>query len=133
MLAILFQEEITPELLEGIFHETEGNPFFIEELCKALVESGEVYYVDGYWDRPSMEEMIIPQGIKVTIQARARRLTPATQEVLLNASMIGRDFDYQTLQEVTENNEETLIDSLEEALRAQLIEELKEEASLRPR
>ena len=43
MLAAIFDsDEITGEFLEGIFGETEGNPFFIEEVCKALVESGQV-------------------------------------------------------------------------------------------
>jgi predicted ATPase len=35
LLAAMFQEEITPEFLDGIYRETEGNPFFVEEVCKA--------------------------------------------------------------------------------------------------
>ena len=60
MLGNMFAEEITPEFLEGIYGETEGNPFYIEEVCKALVESGELFYRDGRWHRPSMEELGIP-------------------------------------------------------------------------
>ncbi len=37
LLAALFQEEITPEFLDGIYAETDGNPFFVEEVCKALI------------------------------------------------------------------------------------------------
>jgi predicted ATPase len=73
MLAALFAEEVTPEFLEGIYRETEGNPFFIEEVCKALVESGQVYFVDGYWDRPSIEELGIPQSVRLAIQSRVGR------------------------------------------------------------
>ena len=39
MLSVLFAEEITPEFLEGIYRKTEGNPYFIEELCKTLDNS----------------------------------------------------------------------------------------------
>ncbi len=39
MLEALFAEAATPDFLDGIYRETEGNPFFIEEVCKGLVES----------------------------------------------------------------------------------------------
>nr|NIN68608.1 protein kinase [Anaerolineae bacterium]NIQ81628.1 protein kinase [Anaerolineae bacterium] len=52
LLTVLFAEEITTEFVDGIYGETEGNPFFTEEVCKALVESGKVYYEDGRWHRP---------------------------------------------------------------------------------
>jgi oligopeptide transport system substrate-binding protein len=96
LLAVLFAEEITPEFLDGIYRETEGNPFFIEEVCKALVESGQLYYEDGRWHRPSMDELGIPQSVRVAIQSRVRV-------------------------------EDTLIDGLESAEQAQLIEEVSGE------
>jgi tetratricopeptide (TPR) repeat protein len=125
--AVIFAEEIKPDFLEGIYKETEGNPFFVEEVCKALVESGEVWYEGGEWQRaPNMEDVSIPQGIKVAIQSRVSKLTNETQSVLLTAAVIGREFDYQTLYIVTGKNEVALIDCLEEAIRKQLVEELKE-------
>ena len=74
LLAALFAEEITPEFLDGIYTETEGNPFFIEEVCKALVDSGRMYYEDGRWRRPSVDELGIPQNVSVAIQSRVRVL-----------------------------------------------------------
>ena len=126
MLATIFAEEITPDFLDGIYKETEGNPFFIEEVCKALIESGQLFFKDGKWDRPTMEEMEIPQGVKVAIQSRLNQLSEDTQNILMFAAVIGRVFDYPTLEEVSEKDEDTLIDCLEEALHAQLIEELRE-------
>ncbi|MDX1612966.1 MAG: protein kinase [Candidatus Promineifilaceae bacterium] len=124
LLATIFSEAITPEFLNGIYQETEGNPFFIEEVCKALIESGQLRYQEGHWDRPSMEELRIPQGIKVAVQTRVNRLSEVTQSLLLFAAVIGRVFDYTTLERVAGQDEDTLIDSLEDALRAQLIEEV---------
>jgi len=126
LLAVIFAEEITPEFLAGIFQETEGNPFFIEEVCKALVESGELYFADGQWHRPDMADITIPQSIKVAVQSRLAKLSETAQEVLLNAAVIGREFDYKTLLQVTGTGEDALIDILEAALKTQLIEELKE-------
>ena len=128
MLVVIFVEEITDELLEGIFRETEGNPFFTEEVCKALVDSGEVWYEDGEWHRPDdLSEMAIPQSVRVAVQSRVSKLTEETQEVLLNAAVIGREFDYQVLWKVAGKDEDALIDGLEEAMGAQLVEEVKGE------
>lgn len=126
LLAVIFEEQITQEFLDGIFKETEGNPFFIEEVCKALVESGEVWFEDGQWNRaPDMEEVNIPQGIRVTIQSRVKKLSQDTQEVLLTAAVIGREFNYDTLKSVTGMEEDQLIGCLEEAMNKQLIEEMR--------
>jgi len=127
MLAVIFNEEITPDFLAGIFQETEGNPFFIEEVCKALLDSGQVYYDGERWQRPpDMADMQIPQSIRVAISSRLSKLSEPTKDLLLHASVIGREFDYDLLHRVTEFNEDELIDGLEAAMNAQLISELKE-------
>jgi ABC-type oligopeptide transport system substrate-binding subunit len=127
LLTVLFDEEITPEFLEGIYRETEGNPFFIEEVCKALVESGELYYEDGRWHRPSIEQLGIPQSVRVAIQSRVRVLPTAAQEMLRLAAVLGREFELDTLVEASELDEDVLIEALEDAERAQLIEEVSPE------
>jgi len=128
LLAVIFNtEEILPEFLAGIYQETEGNPFYIEEVCKALIESGQVYYDGEHWQRPlDLAEMEIPQSIKVAVQSRVSKLSETAQEILLAAAVIGREFDFELLRKVTGKQEDELIDSLEAALKAQLIEELKE-------
>ncbi len=127
VLEILFDEQITPGSLDSIYRETEGNPFFIEEVCKALVESGKLYYEDGRWCRPDTDELGIPQSVRVAIQSRVRKLPAAAQETLGLAAVMGREFDFDTLAEASQLNEEALIDGLEAAERAQLIEELSSE------
>jgi len=97
-------------------------------VCKALVDSGEVWYEDGEWHRPDdLSEMAIPQSVRVAVQSRVSKLTEETQEVLLNAAVIGREFDYQVLWKVAGKDEDALIDGLEEAMGAQLVEEVKGE------
>ena len=126
LLASFFQDEITPKFLEGIYRETDGNPFFIEEVCKALVESGQLYFEDGSWHRPSMDELGIPQSVRVAIQSRVGKLSPETQEVLGQAAVLGREFEFETLVAATEADEDPIIDALEEAERAHLLEERSE-------
>jgi ABC-type transport system substrate-binding protein/DNA-binding SARP family transcriptional activator len=127
MLSLLFAEEITSEFLNGIYRETEGNPFFIEEVCKALVESGKLSYRDGRWHRPSMAELGIPHTVRVAIQSRVRGLPAEAQETLQLAAVLGREFEYGTLAVASNQDEETLIEALECAEGAQLIEQVSSE------
>ncbi|MGD2158128.1 MAG: ABC transporter substrate-binding protein, partial [Anaerolineales bacterium] len=124
MLEILFAEEIRPDFLEGIYRETEGNPFFIEEVAKALVESGKLTFKGGRWQRPSMAELGVPQSIQVAIQSRFQKLAEGTQKTLEQAAVLGRTFQTKTLLRATDQSEDELIEALEEAEHAQLIEAL---------
>jgi ABC-type oligopeptide transport system substrate-binding subunit/tetratricopeptide (TPR) repeat protein len=122
LLASIFQEEITEDFLDGIHRETEGNPFFIEEVCKALVESGKLYYRDGRWQRPSIQELGIPKNVRVAIQSRVNKLPAESQQVLKQAAVLGRAFDVRSLQLAAEMGQGNLLTALEDAERAQLIE-----------
>ena len=120
----LFNEEVSDEFLDGIYQETEGNPFFIEELCKSLVQSGKLYYADGEWHRPSMEDLEIPQSIRVVIQSRVANLHQDIQDALTISAVIGREFDFDTLTAASQVDEDILISALEAAEQAQLIQEI---------
>jgi ABC-type oligopeptide transport system substrate-binding subunit len=133
LLGVLFAAEITPEFLGGVYRETEGNPFFIEEVCKALVESGKLYYEDGRWHRPSMDELGIPQNVSVAIQSRVRVLPNTVQQTLRLAAVLGRTFDLDTLVAASELDEAVLLDGLADAQHAQLIEEVSGGRSVRER
>jgi tetratricopeptide (TPR) repeat protein len=124
LLETIFDEEITPEFLDAIHQETEGNPFFIEEVCKALVESGKVYFEGGGWHRPEIDELEIPQSVRVAIQARVARLPEAHQEILRLAALLGRDFEFEVLHDASGQDEDVIILALENAEKAQLIHEV---------
>ncbi|MEK6223109.1 MAG: protein kinase, partial [Chloroflexota bacterium] len=122
--ALLAAENISDEFAESVFRETEGNPFFIEEVCKALAESGKLFFKDGNWDRLDIEELGIPQGVRVAIQARVGKLDQDAQEILRQAAFLGREFSFDALKRASELSEDDLIDVIERAERAQLIEEI---------
>jgi tetratricopeptide (TPR) repeat protein len=125
VLVTMFGQEIAPEFVDGIYRETEGNLFFIEELCRALIEAEEIVCEDGRWQRKtSMAGIRLPQSVRETIQARVARLPESAQEVLRLAAIIGREFDFETLQKASEQDEEALVNALELAERAQIIGEV---------
>jgi tetratricopeptide (TPR) repeat protein len=123
--------EVAQSLADAIYRETEGNPFFVEEVCKALVEEERLRYQDGHWVAPNLGALEIPQSVRVTVQSRLARLPVQTQDVLRIAAILGREFDFETLKQASELDEETLIDALEGAERAQIIE-VRRGAALTP-
>ena len=125
MLGVLFQEDVTEDFLDGIYRETEGNPFFIEEVCKSLIEDGVLTREGGHWSRPDMRSVQVPQSVQIAIQSRLARLPEDAQDTLRLASVIGREFDYDLLQALSDLSEDGLIDALEIGERAQLIEEIR--------
>jgi len=124
LLAVMFQTDISDEFVDGIYRETQGNPFFIEEVCKALIDEGKIYRENTEWQRSSMEEIRIPQSVRLAIQSRVGKLPSQAQDVLRLAAIVGREFDFATLQKASGLDEEVLIDALEIAEQAQLIGEV---------
>lgn len=121
LLAVMLGEEVSPEFLDGLYRVTEGNPFFVEEVCKTLVEEGSLERSVGRWRRPRMEELHIPQKVRLAIQSRVGRLPDQVQEVLRLAAIIGQEFGLDILQRVSQLDERAVMDALEIAERAQLI------------
>ncbi len=98
---------------------TEGNPFFIEELTKSLLQSGTQ---PGHWDPLS-----IPDSIQHVVQNRVDELPENTRYVLSLSSVIGERFDFAILQKITAFDEPSLLRMLKELIVAQLIVELSAE------
>ncbi len=116
---------IDPELIDAIHRETEGNPFFIEEVCKTLLEEGLLCFERGEWVSPGIEDITIPQSIRLTVQSRLSRLPEDAQDVLRLAAVIGREFEFNILVKACEKGEERIIECLEASEKAQIIRELK--------
>jgi class 3 adenylate cyclase/tetratricopeptide (TPR) repeat protein len=102
--------------LDVIVSETEGNPFFVEEIVEHLV--AEAMVVDGTWDFDPRSAMTIPEGIRDTIGRRLDRLSDGAQALLAAASVIGTSFDVDVLVEVVGRAPAAVEDALEEVLSA---------------
>lgn len=126
LLRSMFLEEVSEHFVNVIFKVTEGNYFFIEEVCKSLVDEGTIYRENGRWHlTQDIREIHLPQSIHLTIQSRVSKMDENTQEVLRVAAVIGNEFDFDLLKEASGQDEEVLINALEIAERAQLIQEVQ--------
>ena len=120
-LSALLGENVSGEFAVAVHQETEGNPFFVEEVLKALIERGSVRRESGRWHRCDMDELLIPQSVKEAIGNRLDRVSQNCNEVLRVSAILGKVFTFDELAAAAEQNEDTLLDALDEAVNAQLI------------
>jgi DNA-binding CsgD family transcriptional regulator len=111
------------ELLDAMYPLTEGNPFFIEELLKSLIEAGDIVYEQGGWGRKELREWHIPRSVQDAVEHRTGRLSEGARQVLHLAAVAGRHFDFALLQALTQQDEAQLLPLLKELIAAQLVVE----------
>ena len=114
---------ITDEFRDAIYARSEGNPFFTEELLKALVESGGVYFDGSGWHRKPIEQLEIPGSIREAVRARVERLTDDARPTLAAAAAIGHRFEFDVLRDVRGIEEAVLEAHLREFIEQQLVSE----------
>ncbi len=87
-----------PPELAALIEKTQGNPFFIEEVVRGLIDAGALESHDGAWRLTrELDEAAVPDSIEGVITARLDRLEERSREVLQVASVIGRRFHYPVL------------------------------------
>ena len=109
-------------LSRAVYHETEGNPFFVEEVFQHLKEEGRLFDDAGGW-RADLDtgELQVPEGVRLVIGRRLERVSDDTRKALTIAAVIGRNFELSVLGGAARIDPDALLDGLEEAERAQLI------------
>ncbi len=118
-------DEAGVALAHALRRETGGNPFFVAELLRHLVESGAITQdASGRYSLASdLDELALPQSIRDVIGQRVARLGPDVHRTLTTASVIGRTFDLEVLSAVAGTDFDRLLDIVETATTAGLLEE----------
>ena len=121
-------DEAGTDLAHTLCLETEGNPFFVGEVLRSLMETGAIDQDDrGRWTvTGEMSEMVLPNSVREVISARVGRLGAQAGRVLSMAAVIGRDFDFDLLDAVTELGQEEVLDVLDGASGAALVREVRD-------
>ena len=105
-------------LVAAVYKETEGNPFFVNEVVRLLVSEGRLERRAA--DAPAWV-VDIPQSIREVIGRRLDHLSKECNELLSMAAVIGRDFGHEALERVSELTAERVLDALDEAVAARVI------------
>ena len=105
-----------PALIDRLYEETEGNPFFLSEMVNLMVDEGTL-------DSTSVSDMALPDGVREALGRRLDRLSEDANELLQTAAVVGREFAHETLDLLSEHDADALLGLIEEGLRARVIEE----------
>jgi class 3 adenylate cyclase/predicted ATPase len=109
------------EVLQQIIAKTDGVPLFVEEITKAILESGQLKAVDGHYELTgSFSAFAIPATLQDSLMARLDRLVTA-KAVAQYAAVIGRQFPYALLQAVSQLDEAILQHELGRLVEAEIV------------
>lgn len=117
-----------PALVDVVYGQTEGNPLFVTETVRLLIQQGEISSGAKASGGTSSWEIRIPEGVREVIGRRLDRLSERCNDVLTVAAVIGRQFRSAVLIKLVEGiSEDVLLDVLDEALDGRIIEEQDDE------
>jgi predicted ATPase/class 3 adenylate cyclase len=134
---LLGGKDLPDSIRDLIVDKAQGNPFFVEEIIRSLIETKQIVRENSHWSAVSDSANItLPGTLRGVLSARIDRLPETSRHVLQNAAVIGRPFDARVLKPLTRLNggldaqiqylqEVSLIESLlnEYAFRHVLIQE----------
>ncbi len=111
-------------LVAFVLERTGGNPFFVEEVVRALVEDGTLAGTPGSFRLTQpLHHVKVPPSVQAVLAARIDRLPAEHKGVLQTAGVIGRSFSQTVLAKVTGLAGEPLDDALRALCRAELLQE----------
>jgi hypothetical protein len=122
MLAGLGQPDPPPALVAAVYDETDGNPFFVQEVFEYLAEEGRLFDSDGRWrDDFDVGPTEVPASVRLVIGRRLDRLSAECRALLAVAAVLGRTLKYEVPRQCSELPEDALVARLEEAEAARLL------------
>jgi DNA-binding winged helix-turn-helix (wHTH) protein/tetratricopeptide (TPR) repeat protein len=106
-----------PAMVVGEFMaETDGNPFFVEELFRHLAEVDRLYDSAGeFRARLNIGELNVPPNVRLVVGRRVARLDDLTRKILAVAAVIGRSFAFELLQAAVRMESAALLNCLDAA------------------
>ena len=127
MLSLIIDDNPPLELTDYIFKETGGNPFFIEELMKSLDTNGAFIWDKDKWVFDRSKKVVIPYSVEGVVDRKLGMMDSEACDLLEYAAVVGREFDFTFLRDITKMNEGHLFDLMDEILGMKLLKESGEE------
>lgn len=98
---LLHIEDLPEGIRAQILARSEGNPFYLEEVLRSLIDGGQVVHEDGHWRATrAILDVTIPDTLAGVLSSRIDRLPDTTKRVAQTAAVIGRVFQHRVLESV---------------------------------
>jgi adenylate cyclase len=99
--SLLVVDNLPATLKARILERSRGNPFFVEETLRSLIEAGAIQKVAGRWKvLAEIEDLTVPESVQSVILSRVDRLSPELKQLLQYAAVIGRLFRLEIIARV---------------------------------
>ncbi len=105
---LLPNSTIAPDVRSFVLERSEGNPYYIEEFLRLLIERGYLREIDNHWVTASgidLELLPLPTSLEALIRSRVDNLPAELRQQLQYAAVIGRPFKAALLTEVTQRHD----------------------------
>ena len=106
-----------------IHGETAGNPFFVREVLRHLVEKGDTAEPGETWMAGRVAEVDVPDSVREVVGRRLTRLPDKTDQILALAAVLGEHFDLDVLVHAASEPADSVLEALAPAIGARLVEE----------
>jgi diguanylate cyclase (GGDEF)-like protein len=120
------RQDVGREMLAFIYRHTEGNPLFVVQVLRTLVDEGAIWYAGDRWEWKPVSELRLPLAVSDLIQRRLSRLSPKAQAVLTTVAVLGREFDVDLAIASGAGSEDELLDAIDEGIAAAVLQPANE-------
>jgi class 3 adenylate cyclase/tetratricopeptide (TPR) repeat protein len=122
LVAVANTQDVNPAIVADFTEETAGNPFFLQEALRHLIEEGKLYRdAEGRWTADqNIRDLGIPESVRAVIGRRLARLSERANRLLAVASTFEGTFRIGIAAAAAELSETDALDAIDEALAAQL-------------
>jgi tetratricopeptide (TPR) repeat protein len=109
-------------IVDAVYSETEGNPFFVGEVYRHFVEEGRVFDSNGEFRTDlNISELEVPESVRLVVGRRLERLGAEAQKALAAAAVVGRAFPFRLLEIIGDLPVNDLVDIVDDAETAQVL------------
>jgi len=120
--AAFHRQDVGREFLAFLYRHTEGNPLFVVQVLRTLVDEGAIWYTGERWEWRPVSELRLPVGVADLISRRLSRLSPESHAILTTAAVIGREFDIDLAIDAGAGTEDELLDAIDEGVKASVLQ-----------
>jgi class 3 adenylate cyclase/tetratricopeptide (TPR) repeat protein len=124
--SLLKIDDLPEKIRLKMMEKSEGNPLFVEEVIRSLLDDGLIVQENGRWRATAeIDHISLPDTLIGVITARLDRLPDDTRRILQAAAVLGREFSAGVLGEILSTGQESLENALTELQRRELVREIR--------
>ena len=118
---------VPADQLNLVYGLSEGNPFFVEEMLRTVVDTRVPATPENLTGRLPLDGLRVPRTVDEAVGRRVSELSPAARHLVALAAVAGRTFTFALLQALSQQAEDRILEQLKELIAAQLVVEVSDE------